>query len=79
MGSAKELYRTLEKKGRKIKGLTQGLYLLVINISYVLPENPDRPQLATVHQGPVPHLSSPENETWAWLTWAWQSRSSTVG
>lgn len=66
------------KKGNK-KGLTQGLYLLVINLSYMLPENPDHPQLATIHQGTLPHLSSPENETWAWLTWAWQSWSSRFG
>lgn len=81
MGSAKELYRTLEKKGRrrKKKGLIRGCTCWVINLSYMLPGNPDSPQLATVHQGPLPHLSSPENETWAWLTWAWQSWSSTVG
>lgn len=67
MGSAKELYRTLGKKDKN------RAYSEIISAGYKPPlgaAQESSPRLATAHHGALTHLSSPENETWAWLTWA---------
>lgn len=66
MGSAKELYRTLGKRDKT--WAYSGTVSAGCEPALALPENPA--PLVIAHRGAITHLSSPENDTWAWLTWA---------